>query len=77
MYSHLSAVTGTQMTFSVFLPANEPGARLPVTHLLHEACDKAGESATIQIQKTYDHAHHFVSRFMTEHVGWHAARTRA
>lgn len=30
VYSHASAVTGTCMTFSVFVPGHEPGARLPV-----------------------------------------------
>ncbi|WP_310021689.1 S-formylglutathione hydrolase [Croceicoccus sp. BE223] len=30
VYSHASAVTGTGMTFSVFVPDHEPGARLPV-----------------------------------------------
>jgi len=30
VYEHASAATGTPMTFSVFVPAHEPGARLPV-----------------------------------------------
>ena len=30
VYSHVSAVTGTPMAFSVFVPAHEPGARMPV-----------------------------------------------
>jgi S-formylglutathione hydrolase len=30
VYSHQSAATGTPMTFSVFVPDHEPGARLPV-----------------------------------------------
>ena len=30
VYRHLSAETGTQMTFSVFVPDHAPGARLPV-----------------------------------------------
>lgn len=30
VYSHASAVTGTPMIFAVFVPAHEPGARLPV-----------------------------------------------
>ncbi len=30
VYSHASGETGTQMTFSVFVPDHEPGAKLPV-----------------------------------------------
>ncbi|PAX08634.1 S-formylglutathione hydrolase [Sphingomonas lenta] len=30
VYRHQSAVTGTPMTFSVFMPPHEPGAKLPV-----------------------------------------------
>lgn len=30
VYSHASAETGTPMTFSVFVPAHEAGAKLPV-----------------------------------------------
>ncbi|MEP9358253.1 S-formylglutathione hydrolase [Sphingomonas sp. KR3-1] len=30
VYRHASAVTGTEMTFSVFVPEHEPGATLPV-----------------------------------------------
>ncbi|AKM08643.1 S-formylglutathione hydrolase [Pelagerythrobacter marensis] len=30
VYSHSSAITGTPMTFSVFVPDHAPGARLPV-----------------------------------------------
>ncbi|MCB5426581.1 S-formylglutathione hydrolase [Altererythrobacter sp. CC-YST694] len=30
VYTHASAVTGTPMTFSVFVPAHAPGAKLPV-----------------------------------------------
>jgi len=30
VYSHVSAETGTPMTFSVFVPAHAPGAKLPV-----------------------------------------------
>lgn len=30
VYSHASAVTGTGMTFSVFVPDHEPGVKLPV-----------------------------------------------
>ncbi|GAA4641559.1 S-formylglutathione hydrolase [Pontixanthobacter gangjinensis] len=30
VYSHASAETGTEMTFSVYVPPHEPGAKLPV-----------------------------------------------
>ena len=30
VYRHASAATGTEMTFSVFVPGHEPGAKLPV-----------------------------------------------
>lgn len=30
VYTHASAATGTDMTFSVYVPPHEPGARLPV-----------------------------------------------
>ncbi len=34
VYRHASAATGTPMTFSVFVPPHEPGARLPVVWFL-------------------------------------------
>jgi S-formylglutathione hydrolase len=34
VYRHPSAVTGTEMTFSVFVPPHAPGARLPVVWYL-------------------------------------------
>ncbi|MDE2597454.1 MAG: S-formylglutathione hydrolase [Sphingomonadales bacterium] len=47
------------------------------THLLAEACEKAGQPATIRIQPGYDHSYYFISSFMPEHVAWHAARLTA
>ena len=44
------------------------------THLLREACEKADLPATIRMQEGYDHSYYFISTFMAEHVGWHAAR---
>ncbi len=44
------------------------------THLLQEACDKAGQKATIRMQEGYDHSYYFISTFMAEHVAWHAER---
>lgn len=47
------------------------------THLLVEACERAGQAATIRMQAGYDHSYYFISTFMADHVGWHAARLRA
>jgi S-formylglutathione hydrolase len=44
------------------------------THLLAEACAKAGQPATIRLQPGYDHSYYFISTFMAEHVAWHARR---
>lgn len=44
------------------------------THLLAEACDKAGQPATIRMQPGYDHSYYFISTFMADHIAWHAAR---
>jgi len=44
------------------------------THLLVEACDRAGQPATIRMQTGYDHSYYFISTFMAEHVAWHAER---
>lgn len=44
------------------------------THLLVEACDKAGIPATIRMQPGYDHSYYFISTFAAGHVAWHAAR---
>ena len=44
------------------------------THLLQEACDAAGQPATIRMQPGYDHSYHFISTFMADHLRWHAER---
>jgi len=44
------------------------------THLLHEACERAGIDATIRMHKGYDHSYYFISTFMAGHVAWHAQR---
>lgn len=44
------------------------------THLLAEACERAGQPATIRMQPGYDHSYYFISTFMADHVAWHAAR---
>jgi len=46
------------------------------THLLREACDAAGQPATIRMQLGYDHSYYFISTFMAEHVAWHAERLK-
>jgi S-formylglutathione hydrolase len=46
------------------------------THLLREACDAAGQAATIRMQPGYDHSYYFISTFMAEHLAWHAARLK-
>jgi len=46
------------------------------TQLLADACAKAGQPATIRMQPGYDHSYYFISSFMAEHVGWHAARLK-
>jgi S-formylglutathione hydrolase len=46
------------------------------THLLVEACEAAGQPATIRIQPGYDHSYYFISTFMAEHLAWHAARLK-
>ena len=46
------------------------------THLLREACDTAGQPATIRMQPGYDHSYYFISTFMAEHVAWHAERLK-
>lgn len=47
------------------------------THLLREACERAGQPATIRMQPGYDHSYYFISTFMAEHVRWHAERLKA
>ena len=44
------------------------------THLLAEAAQRAGMPVTIRLQQGYDHSYFFISSFMAEHIGWHAAK---
>ena len=46
------------------------------THLLIEACEAAGQNATIRMQPGYDHSYYFISTFMAEHLAWHATRLK-
>lgn len=47
------------------------------THLLMEACEAAGQKATIRMQPGYDHSYYFISTFMADHLAWHAERLKA
>lgn len=47
------------------------------TELLVEACERAGQKATIRMQPGYDHSYYFISTFLAEHVAWHAERLKA
>ncbi|WP_159979569.1 MULTISPECIES: S-formylglutathione hydrolase [unclassified Novosphingobium] len=47
------------------------------TQLLAEACEKAGQPATIRMQEGYDHSYYFISTFMSDHIAWHASRLKA
>ena len=42
--------------------------------LLQAACDRAGMPIELRMQPGYDHSYYFISTFMADHVGWHAAR---
>jgi len=42
--------------------------------LLQEACEKAGIPLTLNMRDGYDHSYYFISTFMSDHIGWHAAR---
>ena len=42
------------------------------SHLLQEACDKAGHPLTLRMQPGYDHSYFFIASFMADHVTWHA-----
>jgi S-formylglutathione hydrolase len=44
------------------------------TSLLADACQAAGQRATIRMQDGYDHSYFFISTFMAEHVAWHAEK---
>jgi S-formylglutathione hydrolase len=44
--------------------------------LLADACAAAGIGLTLRMQGGYDHSYFFVSTFMADQLGWHAARLR-
>ncbi len=45
--------------------------------LLQQACDAAGIALTLRMQPGYDHSYYFISSFMADQLGWHAARLTA
>ena len=47
------------------------------TPLLVQACEAAGQAATIRMQPGYDHSYYFISTFLPEHVRWHAQHLAA
>jgi S-formylglutathione hydrolase len=42
--------------------------------LIEAAAAQAGRKVTVRRQEGYDHSYFFISTFIGEHVGWHAAR---
>jgi len=44
--------------------------------LLKAACEKARIPLTLRRQEGYDHSYYFISTFMSDHLGWHAARLK-
>ena len=50
---------------------------VPPQMTLLQACEAAGQAATIRMQPGYDHSYYFISTFMANHLEWHAARLKA
>lgn len=44
--------------------------------LLAQAVEDTDIDLTLRIQPGYDHSYYFISTFLPEHVGWHAARLK-
>jgi S-formylglutathione hydrolase len=44
--------------------------------LLERACAQANIPLVLRRQAGYDHSYYFISTFMDDHLGWHAARLR-
>ena len=45
--------------------------------LLADACKDANIPLTLNLRSGYDHSYYFISRFMADHVAWHARRLKA
>jgi S-formylglutathione hydrolase len=37
-----------------------------------QACDKAGQSVTINMREGYDHSYYFIASFIGDHLRFHA-----
>lgn len=44
--------------------------------LFQQACARAGQAVTLQMQDGYDHSYYFISSFMAAHIAWHAQHLR-
>jgi S-formylglutathione hydrolase len=44
--------------------------------LLEAPCVPAGIALSLRHQPGYDHGYYFISKFMPDHVAWHAERLR-
>ncbi|HET7299905.1 MAG TPA: S-formylglutathione hydrolase [Oleiagrimonas sp.] len=47
------------------------------THLLAEACEKAGHPCDIRMRAGYDHSYYFIASFIGEHMAHHARALKA
>jgi S-formylglutathione hydrolase len=47
------------------------------SHLLKEACEKAGHSLTLRMQEGYDHSYYFIATFIEEHIKHHSKALNA
>ncbi|HET7662971.1 MAG TPA: S-formylglutathione hydrolase [Rhodanobacteraceae bacterium] len=47
------------------------------THLLAEACEKAGHPCDIRMRAGYDHSYYFIASFIGEHIAHHARALKA
>ena len=69
VYKHSSAATGTEMTFSVFVPPHAPGDKLPVVwYLSGLTCTHANVTAT----GSFEFMNHWIASMM-----WAACPTRS
>ncbi len=42
--------------------------------LFVQACAAAGQKVSLRMQDGYDHSYFFITSFIADHIGWHAAR---
>ena len=90
VYRHASSVTGTEMTFSVFVFDGD--GPFPVLWYLsgltcayadvmekdeyRSVCAEAGIDLPLSLHPGYYHSYYFISIFMAKHVRWHAQRLK-